>query len=146
VSKEIGSPIQIVCNYLAALENNTLHSKDLCFTAPCNVSSLSSDHCQRMLQDHFFKNTKSPSFTVLNIFLNFLSNQLIKFSLSQFFTVSNIKAMGADPTLRKDLLLALLQVSDEFSHRSAGIAQSLQVHLVHIMYNLILFRHYSSVQ
>ena len=116
-----------MCSYLAAMETNSLHTKDLCFADPCNISPLPSDQCQRLLQTYFFKNTKNLSFTILNIFLNFLSNQLIKFSLSQFFTVNNLKAMGANPALRTDLLLALLQVSDEFSRRSAGAAQILQV-------------------
>ena len=81
-SREVCSPIQIVCNYLFAVDNDTISSTDLCFVgAKCNVSSLSPQQCSHLLQKYFFESKSSLSFTILNIFLNFTSNQLIKFTL-----------------------------------------------------------------
>ncbi len=115
-----------MCTYLAAIDNGTIATEDL-YSPGSKDSPLPNHKCQQLLQKYFFNNKKQLSFSILNIFLSFLSNQLIKFSLSQFFTVKNLKAMGADPNLRKELFMALLQVADEFSHRSAGASQLHQV-------------------
>lgn len=118
----------MVCNYLAAAENGTLEKQDLHFTTPnTNVSPLPSNVCHQILQKYFFEDIENISFTILNIFLNFMSNQLVKFSLSQFFTVENLKAMGAKPSIRNELVMALLRVAKDFSTRSAGVSLKKQV-------------------
>eukprot|EP00026_Physarum_polycephalum_P000019 Phypoly_transcript_00019.p1 GENE.Phypoly_transcript_00019~~Phypoly_transcript_00019.p1 ORF type:complete len:3090 (+),score=490.35 Phypoly_transcript_00019:142-9411(+) len=127
-SRIVTSPIQVVCNYLLALETNTLSSKDLCFTPPAkrNVEALSSQQCAGLLDKYFFKDTPNLSFSILNIFLNFFSAQLIKFTQSQFFMVGNLIAMGAKGTLRAELVIAIMNVSVDFSHRSAGVVRKSQ--------------------
>jgi hypothetical protein len=119
----------VVCNYLLALETDALASKDLCFTPPAkrNVEALSSQQCSRLLDKFFFKDTSNLSFSILNIFLNFFSAQLIKFTQSQFFMVGNLIAMGAKGTLRAELVAAIMHVSVDFSHRSAGVVRKSQV-------------------
>src|SRR4051812_17432799 len=91
-SRIVTSPIQVVCNYLLALENFSLSSKDLIFTPPAkrNVAPLSSQECAKLLDIYFFKDTPNLSFSILNIYLQFFSAQLIKFTQSQFFMVGNL--------------------------------------------------------
>lgn len=117
----------MVCNYLKYVQNNRIQTDDLIFSPPeqRNIEVLSSTECATLLEDFF--EAKNLSFSVLNIFLNFFSAQLIKFGKSQYFTVANLMSMGCEGRLRKDVVLAILKVSEDFSHRSAGVVSRSQV-------------------
>ena len=77
VSMESNSPIQVVCQHLDYLEKGIMDSKDLQFDLHSSVGSLPPSHCRKLLREHFGC-VDNMSFTVVNIFLNVLADQLKK--------------------------------------------------------------------
>ncbi|CAG8518032.1 9622_t:CDS:10, partial [Cetraspora pellucida] len=120
ISKEIHSPIQIVCHYLNAYER-TIDTKDLLFqTTGSDVTKPMSDEaCQDLINKYLFDNGTSKqdvtSFRFIEIFINVFADQLIRFSSSQFFQVENLKVITKEKEIRKTLLRTFLDVSKDFA-------------------------------
>ena len=130
VSPEITSPVQIVCHYLQVKQNGTLGSKDLLFRGSNIVPPLSSKECQGLLSSCLGDST-DLSYSILNIFLNVLADQLLKLSNSQYFRVSNLAAMLKDKStgayaVRTHLVDALITMAKEFACRSIQSCRSQQ--------------------
>ena len=120
--------MQVVCQYLLALSQRKINSEDIDFHSP-KMTPLSAPQCAQLLDYHYITKQQNMSFAILNIFVEFLSNQLVKFTQSQFFTVESLKAMmGKNNPIRGNLLTVLLQVSADFAHRAASVS-AIQVSL-----------------
>jgi hypothetical protein len=104
------STVQLVVNYLQAIEDETINSKDICEET---ISTLGESICIRLLQKHFLhkKNTEFISWTQLSIFI------AVYYKL--FSDFSKCSYLLADPdhrsTLRLDILKSLLNSSDQFT-------------------------------
>lgn len=66
------------------------------------------------------------SFTILNVFLSFFAEQLVKFTQSPYFTVESLKAMLEERggKVREQLVRSLLEVSTDFAQRSANVSSA----------------------
>ena len=129
VSKEINSPIQVVCHYLYSIETGVVDKKDLVFTGSKSVSCLPADLCRTLLRKHFGTDNEL-SFSVVNIFLQVLADQLKRMSCSTFLRVSQVADMMGPSylsTIRSTLVLALIEASKEFSSRSIAACRSTQM-------------------
>ena len=126
VSKEITSSVQVVCHYLDAYECGSLENKDLVFSGSTQLKPLPHARCRHLLAK-YFSATGDMSFTVLEIFLNVLADQLMKFSTSQYFRTYNLKVMlKGDHEVRTQLFRSLLEVSQEFAARSVLVCRTEQ--------------------
>jgi hypothetical protein len=109
------STVQLVVNYLQAIEDETINSKDICEET---ISTLGESICIRLLQKHFLhkKNTEFISWTQLSIFIAVYYKLFSDFSKCSYLLV--------DPyyrsTLRLDILKGLLNSSDQFTSLSVG--------------------------
>ncbi|KAJ8319134.1 hypothetical protein KUTeg_004225, partial [Tegillarca granosa] len=128
VSMEVNSPVQVVCNYLKCIEEGVLNKTDLSFVGHNTIKPLAKEICQQLLQKHF-SSAGDLSFTLVNIFLNVLSDQLKKLSASVYFKKANLSAMLGEnkvSNVKSNLVLALVDVSKEFSARSVHSCRSTQ--------------------
>ncbi|RIA89917.1 hypothetical protein C1645_805996 [Glomus cerebriforme] len=120
-SQEIESPIQVTCNYLNLLDRNEIDTKEILFkTNEAIKEPLPVERCQNLLEKYFFnKNNKDiSSFRFVEIFVNVLADQLVRFSSSQFFTVYNLKLMVKETNIRNLILRTLMDGSKDFATRS----------------------------
>ncbi len=112
ISNELLSPEQIVCNYLSALDDGSIATMDLDFKTTKNVTVLPAARCHQLLSKYFFKDSNDLSFAIYGVFLNVLASQLLCLSNSSFFKPDQLKAMGADvTTIRKLVLQSLIECS-----------------------------------
>jgi hypothetical protein len=80
VSNEIHSPIQIVCQYLNALDQATIDENNVLFSGEGAVTQpLPAKRCQELVAKYFFKETADniSSFRFVEIFINVLADQLV---------------------------------------------------------------------
>lgn len=127
-SMELNSPVQVVCHYMGALDRGDLDKEEIRFSGAKSVNTLKTEECRMLLQKHM-NITTDISFAMVHIFLNVLSEQLKKFSCSSFFKVARISEMiGKDsfPTVRSNLVKAMIDVSKEFATRSVNACRSTQ--------------------
>ncbi|POG65439.1 hypothetical protein GLOIN_2v424565 [Rhizophagus irregularis DAOM 181602=DAOM 197198] len=120
-SQEINSPIQVTCHYLNLLDRNDIDSKEILFRTDKAIKDpLPVERCQNLIEKYFFNkgNKDISSFRFVEIFINVLADQLVRFSSSQFFTVDNLKLMVKETNIRKLILSTLLDVSKDFATRS----------------------------
>ncbi|XP_046854625.1 uncharacterized protein LOC124447604 isoform X2 [Xenia sp. Carnegie-2017] len=127
VGSKITSNVQVVCQYLNALDKDQLDKTDVYFTGPRKVKPLSEKRCRQLLRK-YYGTTNDTTFTALNTFLGFLADQLRKFSRSAFFSVENLKLMLENKAsgVRVNLLQTLLKVSQDFASRSLTMHSSNQ--------------------
>ena len=125
VSSKITSDIQVVCQYLNALEKGRLESTDIRFSGRQQPRPLSANRCRELLRKYYSTNADT-TFTALNTFLGLLADQLRKFSRSAFFEIENLKLMLENKAfgVRRNLLTALLKVSKDFAARSLKTCSS----------------------
>ncbi|XP_060594281.1 uncharacterized protein LOC132748683 [Ruditapes philippinarum] len=127
-SKEMNSPVQVVCHYLQALDKGVLDSEELCFSKKNHLQPLSDFTCRCLLGKHI--NVSSDlSFSIVHTFLNVLSDQLKKMSCSAFFKVAHLSEMVGKltvPMIRSNLVKAMIDVSLEFAARSVNACRSTQ--------------------
>ena len=125
VSNKITSNIQVVCQYLNALEQGRLESTDIRFSSRQQPRPLSANRCRELLRKYYSTNADT-TFTALNTFLGLLADQLRKFSRSAFFEIENLKLMLEKKAfgVRRNLLTALLEVSKDFAARSLKTCSS----------------------
>lgn len=121
VSQEVNSPVQVVCHYLSLQDSGKLDQTDLYLTGNKRVSPLSTQVCRDLLQKHF-STSGDMSFTIVNIFLGVLADQLKKLSSSVFFRTSNIQHQ----LVKSELVNALKNMSTDFSSRSINACRSTQ--------------------
>jgi len=129
VSRHTCSPVQIVCQYLQLLDDGCLDQIDVNLTTKSRLNSLPDEICRELLSRYFIC-AADLSFSVINIFLNVFGEELKKLSASQYFTVNNLKVMLGEESIsdvRSRLVLALLEVAEEFACRSVRSCRSLQV-------------------
>ena len=121
VSSKITSDIQVVCQYLNSLDQSRLESTDIHFSGG-KIKPLSANRCRELLLKYYSSNERNEdtTFTALNTFLGLLAGQLRKFSRSAFFEIENLKLMLEENAsgVRRNLLMALLDVSKDFAARS----------------------------
>ena len=125
VSSKITSDIQVVCQYLNALEQGKLERMDIRFSGHQKPRPLSTNECRELLRKYYSTN-EDTTFTALNTFLGLLADQLRKFSRSAFFEIENLKLMLENKAfgVRRNLLTALLEVSKDFAARSLKTCSS----------------------
>ncbi|GBC14841.2 hypothetical protein GLOIN_2v1788049 [Rhizophagus irregularis DAOM 181602=DAOM 197198] len=121
VSQEIHSPIQVACNYLNLLDSNEIDTKENLFKIVHKAikEPLSVERCQNIIEKYLFnKITKDlPSFRFVEIFINVLADQLVRFSSSQFFPVDKLKLIE-EYNIRILILRNLIDVSRDFATNS----------------------------
>ncbi|CAI2175317.1 7490_t:CDS:2, partial [Funneliformis geosporum] len=123
VPKDIHSPIQIVCHYLDLYDKKELDKKDVIYQSrEYNTVKEPLDQvlCQTLLDKYFFKRVDPCilSFRFLEIFVNVLSDQLLRLSGSSFFNVEVLKFMTNHINIRSTLFNTLLDVSNDFAAKS----------------------------
>lgn len=128
VSQEVNSPVQVVCHYLNLQDSGKLDQTDLYLTGNKRVGPLSTQICRDLLQKHF-STSGDMSFTIVNIFLGVLADQLKKLSSSVFFRTSNIQHQ----LVKSELLNALKNMSTDFSSRSINACRSTQTASMGVM-------------
>ncbi|PKY48629.1 hypothetical protein RhiirA4_525636 [Rhizophagus irregularis] len=120
-SQEINSPIQVTCHYLNLLDRNDIDSKEILFRTDKAIKDpLPVERCQNLIEKYFFNkgNKDTSSFRFVEIFINVLADQLVRFSSNQFFTVDNLKLMVKETNIRNLILRTLIDVSKDFATRS----------------------------
>ncbi|CAC5397569.1 RNF213 [Mytilus coruscus] len=135
VCMEINSPIQVVCQYLKALDNGQLDRTDIYLTGKNTPSPLKADEC-RILLEKYFSSAGDMSYTLLQIFLNVLADQLKKLSSSVFFRTSNIVVMMGEhdlPSVKSNLVKVLVESCQEFASRSVQSCRSSQAANLHLL-------------
>ncbi|XP_078659777.1 uncharacterized protein LOC144904631 [Branchiostoma floridae x Branchiostoma belcheri] len=128
ISPEVNSPVQVVCHYLEALDRATIDETDIPLSGPKRVNPLPAKRCKDLLRKYFSTGT-DLSFTIVEIFLSVLADQLKKFSASQYFRTANLRIMLGEKQehqVRRNLFRALLDVSKEFASRSVLSCRSTQ--------------------
>ncbi|CAG2241117.1 RNF213 [Mytilus edulis] len=106
VSTEINSPIQIVCNYFKSLNEGTVDAQDLYFSGPKRLQPLSQNECKSLLKGHF--NTSGD----------------LSFTLNCKFSCNVRKKV--QPSVKSNLVNALINIAKEFSSRSVHTCRSTQ--------------------
>ncbi|XP_067665929.1 uncharacterized protein [Haliotis asinina] len=119
VSQEVGSAVQVVCHYLQKLKDDTVDSTDMYFAGENIEAPLPEDQCRILLRERF-STIGDLSFSVVNILLNVLADQLKKMSCSLFLRASNLYSMVGDNTVKRSLVETLISSSTEFATRSVG--------------------------
>ncbi|UZO04042.1 uncharacterized protein OCT59_024441 [Rhizophagus irregularis] len=120
-SQDITSQIQITCNYLNLLDLNKIDTKEILFRTDDAIKPLPVERCQNLIEKYFFNenNKDISSFRFVEIFVNVLADQLVRFSSSLFFTVDNLRLMVKETTnIRKLILKTLMDGSKDFATRS----------------------------
>jgi hypothetical protein len=125
VSTEITSNVQVVCQYLDIIDRACIESKEVHFSGPKKSEPLPKRRCQELLAKHFSSDA-DITFTTIHTFLGVLADQLLKFSRSAFFKISNLKSMVGKEAqgVRSNLFYALLKVSKEFASRAITTCRS----------------------
>ncbi|CAB4494063.1 unnamed protein product [Rhizophagus irregularis] len=121
VSQEIHSPIQVACNYMNLLDNSEIDIKENLFkTHKAIKEPLPVERCQNLIEKYLFnKVTKDiSSFRFVEIFINVLADQLVRFSSSQFFTVDKLKLIEEFNITRILILRNFIDVSRDFATNS----------------------------
>ncbi|CAG8510048.1 23700_t:CDS:10 [Cetraspora pellucida] len=123
VTRDINSPMQIVCRYLFALHMYQINEKNISFKGPDTSDDTICDAlCRELIDRFFFKDNNSEeilSFRFLEIFINVFADQLVRLSSSSYFKVENIALMLEGKTnIRTTLVKTLLEVSKDFAVRS----------------------------
>ncbi|CAB4488333.1 unnamed protein product [Rhizophagus irregularis] len=121
ISQEIISPIQITCNYLNLLDLDEIDAKEILFRTDNAIKEpLPVERCQNLIEKYFFNenNKDISSFRFVEIFVNVLADQLVRFSSSLFFTVDNLRLMVKETNIRKLILKTLMDGSKDFATRS----------------------------
>ncbi|CAG8501307.1 19531_t:CDS:10, partial [Dentiscutata erythropus] len=123
ISRDINSPMQIVCHYLFALHMIQIDTKNISFMDTNTKNDETWDaQCRELINRYFFEDNNSEeilSFRFLEIFINVFANQLIRLSSSSYFKVENLALMLEEETnIRTTLVETLLEVSKDFAMRS----------------------------
>ena len=126
VSTEITSNVQVVCQYLDIIDRACIESKEVHFSGPKMCKPLPAKRCQELLAKYFSSDVDIITFTTLHAFLGVFADQLLKFSMSAFFKIANLKSMVGNKSIsvRSNLFDALLEVSKQFASRAVTTCRS----------------------
>ncbi|XP_060586935.1 E3 ubiquitin-protein ligase rnf213-beta-like, partial [Ruditapes philippinarum] len=125
VSKEIQSPVQIVCKYLSFNDIGCLDRKNINLDV---CKPLSTNRCRKLLKS-FFGLEDELSFPVVRATLDVLADQFKKMTCSPFFKVSRLQDMignKGDQTFKSSLVMAMATSTKEFASRSVSSCRSTQ--------------------
>ena len=108
--------IQWVVNYLQSIEDQTINKKDINQTT---IQSLPTELCCRLLEKYISREKKSEflTWTKVAIFVAVYSSLFFGFSRCGHFLVESVQWLRV-PELRKDILLSLMESSDQFTSLS----------------------------
>ncbi|CAF3675159.1 unnamed protein product [Rotaria sp. Silwood1] len=108
--------ISLVANYLQSIKNSTIILQDL---NEQNMKPIDLDTCSSLLEQYFVrdKDGKNIAWTKLFIFIAVYSHLFSGFSRCGYFLVSSVKWLNV-PQLRMDILISLLNSSDQFTSLS----------------------------
>ncbi|KAL4235125.1 hypothetical protein ACF0H5_006763 [Mactra antiquata] len=126
-SKELNSPVQIVCFYLKHLDEGTLDGTDLTQSNTI-YKPLSGKRCKTLLLKFIFKE-RNESFPVVHTIINVLADQFKKMSKSSFFKVSRLREMVGNKSpisITSKLVKAMIEVGTEFATRSVQSCRQTQ--------------------
>ncbi|KAL4235117.1 hypothetical protein ACF0H5_006755 [Mactra antiquata] len=126
-SRELNSPIQIVCFYLRHLNEGTLDGTDLMQSSTI-YKPLSGKRCKTLLLKFIFKE-RDESFPVMHTIINVLADQFKKMSQSSFFKVSRLREMVGNKSpisITSKLVMAMIEVATEFATRSVQSCRDTQ--------------------
>ncbi|CAB4443214.1 unnamed protein product [Rhizophagus irregularis] len=127
VSQEVTSSIQIVCRYLKLYDLGKIDIKEIFVQAQESANDpLSQDICQHLIMKYFFNENHEDdknisSFKYIEIFVNILSDQLIRLSSSQYFTINNLKLNSKEANIRSTIIKSLLSTSKNFINQSIKV-------------------------
>ncbi|XP_060554247.1 uncharacterized protein LOC132715276 [Ruditapes philippinarum] len=137
VSRELNSPVQVVCHYLNCLENGSIDSKDISFNEK-SEKPLKSKHCKFLLHKYIGGKLETSYPTVLT-FINVLSDQLKKMSQSSFFKSKRLIDMIGNKvklSVKSQLLAAMIDVSYDFATRSIDVCRESQISAIQTEENI----------
>jgi hypothetical protein len=129
VSQEIMSPIQVVCHFLNLYDIGKFDTEEIFFQTSNPIkNSLSEEVCQYLIMKYFLNESDKfiLSFKYIEIFVNVLADQLIRFSSNQDFMVNNLKLKLGETNVRSTAIKSLLNVSKDFIIQSIK-AKSVQL-------------------
>ncbi|CAB5396532.1 unnamed protein product [Rhizophagus irregularis] len=114
VSQEITSPIQIVCHYLKLYDLEKIDTEenlghDIKYPLP-------EEFCQHLIMKYFLNKSDKYilSFKCIEIFVNILADQLIRFLSSQYFTINDLKLNLKEANIGSTIIKSLLSTSKDF--------------------------------
>ncbi|CAG8542187.1 4803_t:CDS:2, partial [Acaulospora colombiana] len=117
----VNSPLQVVSYYLDKYARGVLDDENIRFTGDNAISEpLSPERCRQLLEQYFFNDHMDNvhSYRFLEIFVNVLADQLVRFSASSFFQIEQLRIMTKDTNIRSSLLEILISCSKEFATRA----------------------------
>jgi hypothetical protein len=128
VPKKIDSNIQIVANYLKALEDKTIDNKDLFFDKITpkgfkylNMETieeariLSQNECQRLIFNKIKETIKEPNYYQIKTFIDILATQFKKLNQSYYLNAKNLKLHGGLNTKRTFLVESFIKITQYFT-------------------------------
>ncbi|CAI2198422.1 2771_t:CDS:2, partial [Funneliformis geosporum] len=118
ISREISSPIQVTCQYLNLYDRKEIDTRDILFqTEKAIKDPLPEERCQNLIAKYFFDKSSDDisSFRFIEVFINFLADQLVRLSSSQFFAAENLVK---ETNIRSLIVGNLIEVSKDFATRS----------------------------
>ncbi|CAG8547768.1 12126_t:CDS:10 [Acaulospora morrowiae] len=121
VSRHVNSPVQIVSRYLDQYSRETIDEENIRFTGDNAIGEpLPAERCRQLLRQYFFDGQKDDihSYRFLEIFMNLLADQLVRFSESSFFKIEQLRVMIQETNIRSSLLKILITCSKEFATRA----------------------------
>ncbi|CAG8532603.1 7300_t:CDS:10, partial [Acaulospora morrowiae] len=121
VSRHVNSPVQIVSRYLDLYSRGIIDETNIRFTGDSAIDeALPAERCRQLLQQYFFDGPKDDihSYRFLEIFMNVLADQLVRFSASSFFQIEQLRSMTQETNIRSSLLDILITCSKEFATRA----------------------------
>ncbi|GBC04618.1 hypothetical protein RclHR1_05780009 [Rhizophagus clarus] len=118
VSQEVTSSIQVVCQFLKLYDLGKIDIKEIFVQAPESIEDpLSEEICQYLIMKYFLDDGENDiiisSFKYIENFVNILSDQLIRLSSSQYFTISNLKLNLKEANIRSTIIKSLLSTSKD---------------------------------
>ena len=136
VSEDLTSNVQIVCNYLKDLKENTLNQKDLIFpvitpeaiktqvyfigkqsySTAEDARVLSQNECQELIFNIINANIKQPTYYQINSFIDVLAVQLKKFNQNFYLNARQLKIR--DPKMlpiRSFIVESFIKITKHFT-------------------------------
>jgi len=138
VPKQLDSNIQLVANYLKALNENMIEARDLIFPKitpdvfkdrfylikkpkqkiyPIQAELLSEDECQKLIFNTINKSISLPTYYQINSFINVLAIQLKKFNQNFFLNAYQLATSKGTKacTIRSFIIQSFIKLTRHFT-------------------------------
>jgi hypothetical protein len=128
VPKDITSNVQVVANYLKALNDNNIdiNNKDLYFdkiSTPdfleyetiIKAEVLSQKECQKLIFNEITKTIKVPNYYQITSFIDVLAIQFKKFTRNFFLTANELRMQQQDTSIRTFILESFIKITKYFT-------------------------------